>query len=127
MFLLLSFMTSFYSSISIETKLVTHFSEYKIIMLFFLFFFIWVFFHEHSLFTRQQEKWEGIFLTLPYHFHPLHRHIDISRVITAESSPLHIACSWSQTGNLWFPSASRWPLSYAPLFTLIYAPLSTRL
>ena len=26
-----------------------------------------------------------------YHFHPLHRHLDISQVITAGSSPLHIA------------------------------------
>ena len=28
-----------------------------------------------------------------YHYHPLHRHLDISRAITAESSPLHIASS----------------------------------
>ena len=38
---------------------------------------------------------------------PLHRHLDISRAITAESSPLHIAGSRTRTGNLWFPSASR--------------------
>ena len=25
-----------------------------------------------------------------YHFHPLHRQLDISRTITAESPPLHI-------------------------------------
>ena len=37
---------------------------------------------------------------------PLHRHLDISRAITAESSPLYIASSWTQTRNLWFPSAS---------------------
>ena len=30
-----------------------------------------------------------------------------SWVITAESSPLHIASSRTRTGNLWFPSASR--------------------
>ena len=41
-----------------------------------------------------------------YHFHPLHRHLDISRAITAESSPLHIASSQIRTGNLWFLSAS---------------------
>ena len=29
-------------------------------------------------------------------------HLDISRVITAESSPLQIASSWTRTGNLWF-------------------------
>ena len=34
-------------------------------------------------------------------------HLDISRVITAESSPLHIAGSRTRTGNLWFPSANR--------------------
>ena len=33
--------------------------------------------------------------------------LSISRAITAESSPLHIASSRTQTGNLWFPSASR--------------------
>ena len=73
------------------------------------FFFVWFFFfylgfHEHSLFTGRQGKGEGIFLTPLYHFHPLHRHLDISRAITAENSPLHIA---TRTGNLWFPSASR--------------------
>ena len=71
------------------------------------FFSIWVFFHEHSRFTGQQGKGEGIYLTPLYHFHPLHRHLDISRAITAESSPLHIAGSRTRTRNLWFPSASR--------------------
>ena len=28
------------------------------------------------------------------------RHLDISRPITAENSPLHIANSWTRTGNL---------------------------
>ena len=36
------------------------------------------------------------------------RHLDISRTITAESSPLHIASSRTRTGKLWFPSASRY-------------------
>ena len=74
---------------------------------FFFFFSIWVFFHEHSRFTGQQGKGEGIYLTPLYHFHPLHRHLDISRAIAAESSPLQIAGSRTRTGNLWFPSASR--------------------
>ena len=56
---------------------------------FFFFFYIWVFFHEHSRFTGQQGKGEVIYLTPLCHFHPLHRHLDISRAITAESSPLH--------------------------------------
>ena len=73
----------------------------------YFFFSIWVFFHEHSRFTGQQGKGEGIYLTPLYHFHPLHRHLDISRAITAESSPLRIAGSRTRTGNLWFPSANR--------------------
>ena len=60
---------------------------------FFVFFSIWISFHEHSRFVGQQGKGEGIYLTPHYHFHSLHRHLDISRVITAESSPLHIAGS----------------------------------
>ena len=43
---------------------------------------------------------------------PPHRRLDISRAITAENSPLHIASSRHQTGNLWFPGASLYPLSY---------------
>ena len=74
---------------------------------FFDFFSIRVFFHNHSRITGLQEKGEGISLTPHYHFHPFHRHLDISRVITAESSPLHVGSSRTRTGNLWFPSASR--------------------
>ena len=51
-----------------------------------IFFSIWDFFHEHSWITGLQEKREGISLTPNYHFHPLHRHLHISRAITAESS-----------------------------------------
>ena len=54
---------------------------------------IWVFFQVHSHSTRQQGKRETIYITPLYHFHPLHRHLDISRAVTAESSPLHIAGS----------------------------------
>ena len=50
---------------------------------------------------------EAISLTPLYHFHPLHRHVDTSWTITAESSPLHIANTPSQTGDIWFPSTSR--------------------
>ena len=42
-----------------------------------------------------------------HRFHPLHRDLDISRVIAAESSPLCIAGSRTRTGNLRFPNASR--------------------
>ena len=71
------------------------------------FFSIWAFFYEHSRFTGQKGKREAISLCPLYHFHPFHRHLDISRAITAGSSPLHIADSPTRTVNLWFPSASR--------------------
>ena len=44
-------------------------------------------------------KGEAISLIPLQHFYPLHRHSDISRAITAESSPLHIASSRTRTGN----------------------------
>ena len=71
------------------------------------FFAIWVFFHEHSRIAGLQEKREDISLIPQYHFHPFHRHFDINRVITAESSSLHIASNRTRAGNLWFPSAGR--------------------
>ena len=74
-----------------------------IIYIYIFFFSICVFFHNHSRTTGLQGKGEGISLTPHYHFHPLHRHLDISRAITAESSPLHIGSSRTRTGNLWFP------------------------
>ena len=77
-------------------------------------FFIWVLFHKYSRITGLHGKGKGISLTPHYHFHPLHKHLDISRAITAESSPPYIAGSPTRNGNLWFLSASREPLSYAP-------------
>ena len=50
----------------------------------FPFFFIWVFFHEHLRITGLQGKGEGVSLTPHCHFHPLHRHLDISWMISAE-------------------------------------------
>ena len=67
---------------------------------------IWVFFHEHSQITWMQGKREGISLTPYYNFYPLHRHLDISRTITAGNSPPLLASSQTRTRNLWFPSAS---------------------
>ena len=61
----------------------------------YIFFSIGVFFHNHSRFTGLQGKGEGIFSTPHYHFHPLHRHLDISqaiiakRAITAERLLIH--------------------------------------
>ena len=62
---------------------------------------IWVFLHKHSRLTGQQGKGEGI------SFPPASQKLDISRVITAESSPLHITSGRNKTGNLWFPITSR--------------------
>ena len=64
-----------------------------------IYFSIWVFFHNHSRITGLQGKGEGISLTPHYHFHPLHKHLDNSRAITAESSPLHIGSRRTRTGK----------------------------
>ena len=72
-----------------------------------IFFSSWVFFHFHSRIlsriTRLQGKAECIPLIPQYHFHPLYKNLDISRTITAESSPLHIGSIQIRTGNFWFP------------------------
>ena len=64
---------------------------FSFLFLFFPFFLLWVFFHNFSRITGLQGKGESISLTYHYYFHPLARHLDISRAITAESSPLHIS------------------------------------
>ena len=64
------------------------------------FFSIWVFFHEHSQFTGQQGKGEGIYLTPLYHFHLLHRHLDISRADYCRE--LTSAHTWQSDSN-WEP------------------------
>ena len=71
---------------------------------------IYTFFHRGFLsesFTNQRNAGErkGNSVTPHYHFHLLHRHVDFSRMIAAESSPLHISSSRTPTKNLWFPSA----------------------
>ena len=48
-------------------------------------FYIWLFIHEYSRFTRQQVKKEAISIHPFYHSHPLHRHLDNGWVIAAES------------------------------------------
>ena len=72
-----------------------------------LIFSIWVFLQEHSRVTGQLQKGDAIFSIPLYIFLPPHRQLDISRAITAENSPLHIASSQTPAGNLWFPRASR--------------------
>ena len=79
----------------------------KSITVIIIFFSIWVFFHDHSQITGLLGKGEGISLTPHYHFHPFQRHLDISRAVTAASSPLYIACTRTRAGNVWFPRVSR--------------------
>ena len=50
------------------------------------FFSIWVFFHEHSRITGLQRNGKGISLNPHYHFHPLHRHLNISWTFTSAHS-----------------------------------------
>ena len=50
---------------------------------------IWVFFRQDLRFTGQLGREEAI-LTPLYHLHQFHRYLDISPVITAESSSLHL-------------------------------------
>ena len=84
-----------------------HYLKPSFTFTFYTIFLIWFFLHEHSRFTGQQGKGEAISLTPLYHFPTLHKHLDICRAITLENSPLHIASSRTQTGNLWCPSVSR--------------------
>ena len=58
-------------------------------------------------------------LTILYHFDPLHEHLDISRVIIAESLTLHIACERTRTVYFWFPNANGEPLSCAPFLAYL--------
>ena len=67
---------------------------------------ILVLFHNHSRITEQHIKRECISLTPHYH-------LDISRAIIAESSPLHTGSSGTRTGDLCFLSATRETISYA--------------
>ena len=72
----------------------------------------WFFFLSGFSFSNIHEsrdckgKWEGISLTPHCNFHPLHRNLEISRVITANSSLLHTDCTRTRTANVCFPSAS---------------------
>ena len=54
------------------------------------------------LFTIHRTAEEGKFnsLTPHYHFHRVHRHLDISWVSTTDSSPLDIVSSRTRTGSL---------------------------
>ena len=89
-------------------KLSTVFSTGAInLFLFLCVFFSYLGFPSQTFTNHRTAGEEGNLLTPHYHFLPLHRHLDISQANTAQRSPLHISNSWTWTGNLWFPSASR--------------------
>ena len=62
--------------------------------------FLFTFFSQTFTIHRTVGERGGFSFTSVYHFHPLPQHLDISREIAAESSPLQIANSRAQTGNL---------------------------
>ena len=84
-----------------STIIHTNFFSHKILTFFFLSGFSFTYIH----YSQDSKEGGWVYFEL-YHFHPFHRHLDISRAITKESSPLHIASNRTQTKNLWFPSAS---------------------
>ena len=90
------------SSSTYTESLFLHLVKYNLLFFVLVFFFLSGFFLQYSRFTGQQVKWETISLYPFYHFNPLYRHLDISWVIAAESSPLRMPGSRNQTWNLWY-------------------------
>ena len=64
--------------------------------------------------TGQQAKGKAISLTPLYHSHPLHRHLDASRTISAGSLHLHMVSFRTPTGKLWFPEQATNHLALCP-------------
>ena len=77
----------------IGTALHPHNSRVRSYMLFSL---------EYPWFTEQQVNGETISLYPFYNFSPLHRHLNIHRVIAGKTSTLHIAGNRNRTWNLFF-------------------------
>ena len=71
-----------------------------------------VIFHKTFTFHTTTGERRDLFLTLHYYFYSLYRHLDISGVINAESSPFYITNDWNLTARSWIPSASHQPRSY---------------
>ena len=69
---------------------------------------IFLFFLSHDIHDSHESRARGRSFFIPlYRFYPLHRHLHISRVITEESSCLHMTSGRIRAGNFWFPSANR--------------------
>ena len=69
-------------------------------------FFYLGFFSREFMIHRTVEEGKAISLTPLHHFHPFHRHLDIFRVITAESSLLSIGSSPNRIGSYTCPKYS---------------------
>ena len=100
------------SAVDVACLQMLNISHRKICIYLFTFYSKRVFFPNYSQITGLQGKGEGISSTPHYHLHLLHRHLDISQPITAESSPLHISSSRTRTRNLWFSSESCYSLGW---------------
>ena len=80
---------------------------FKLVYYCVIFFFYLSFLSQTFTIHRTAGEGEGICLTPLYHFHPLHRHLDIRRAISIESSHLQIGSSRTRIRNLSFSNASR--------------------
>ena len=111
---------AFYLKFALDTRKYLSFLIQNEFLLFHIFNFFLLGFPFTNIHDSQdsRERGEAISLNPLCHFHLLHRYFDISWVITADGSPLRIASSRTWTGNLWFPSSSCWPPSYASLIFL---------
>ena len=82
-------------------SLFLHVVKNNVLFFFFFFcFFYLAFLSRIFKIHRTAGEWEAISLYPFYHLHQLYRHLDISRVITAESSLLRIAGSPYQIWSL---------------------------
>ena len=88
------------SSSTYTESLFLHVVRHNLIFVLFFCFFYLAFLSRIFTIHRTAGEWEAISLYPFYHLHQLYRHLDISRVMTAESSLLRIAGSRYQIRNL---------------------------
>ena len=90
-----------YSSSTYTKSLFLH-VKHNLLFLVLLFFFYLAFLSRIFMIHSQQVKGEAISLYPFYHFHPFHSHLDISWIISTESSYLRIAGTRNRRWNLWY-------------------------
>ena len=71
-------------------------------------------------------KADAIFLYPFYHFHPLHRQLDISWVIAAETSDLRIAGRRNRKLNIWYTLFRIYSFYTCTVAAVVRAMLKTR-